>query len=87
MGEMCLRKPGTMPANGDPVIVAYRWSEDGPLNFTTGCWLTADNGRSGVIGYPDGCYLPCVGWLPMPTGEHDEYLPLHLRHSPIRGDE
>jgi hypothetical protein len=67
-----------MPSDGSPVIVAYRWRPKGELRVAIGCWFMRGT-TPGVIEYPDGCYLPCVGWLPMPSGEHPEHLPLHIR--------
>jgi len=73
------RSPHTMPTDGSPVLAAYRWSKDGELYVTVGCWFTRGP-FPGVVAYPDGAYLPCVGWLPMPSGEHNAFLPLNLRH-------
>lgn len=75
------RMPHTMPADGSPVLVAYRWSAKGKIYVTVGCWFTKGT-YPGVVEYPDGAYLPCVGWVPMPTGEHPEFLPMHLRGNP-----
>lgn len=74
------RAPHTMPEDGRPVICAYQWSEKDPVHVTVGHWRR-DRQYPGVADYPDGCWLPCVGWLPMPDGAHEPHLPLDVKAS------
>lgn len=84
------RKPHTMPPDGTPVICAIRYypAPKGKLFVEIGHWHS-EGANSGVI-----CgmsFVPCVGWMPLPVGsEHEEYLPLSLRHAylavPERGE-
>jgi hypothetical protein len=73
------RAPHTMPKDGTLVICAYRWGEKDRLRVTIGCWFTGDQ-FPGITDGPEGSYMPCVGWMPLPEdGLHEEFLPLHLR--------